>query len=271
MTVKCPPEWQGDFCEINKFGVVASSVGIAIGVTVLIVLLLGGLVYAAQRKASIMETISHIMPSMPSFRGAPSQSSDPSKEEGSDPCPSLKAEPLHQSPVLLFLWRRKGGRVLRNPAYAAEGIERPAPNGITTAILENIENPLYAEVRVVAEPDPEPDASATPANTVSVEGAFENPAYSSESDEELTPKKPVADESLKLEPIPDDNADNSFINPMFSDPTYPSTQKTPSFDLHAKQISGQNTRTKHWTKLNTRTNTGLIIPPPPLPGWRMAY
>lgn len=136
--LRCPPEWQGDFCEINIFGVVASSgtcysismihryfvhtyffpyhkismsfrlpfclylspfhlksylislspplsfsplphanplsfppslpVGIAIGVTVLIVLVLGGLVYAAQRKASVMETISHIMPSMASFR-----------------------------------------------------------------------------------------------------------------------------------------------------------------------------------------------------------
>lgn len=70
---------------------------------------------------------------------------------------------------------------------------------------------------MVAEPDPEPDASATPANTESVEGAFENP------DEELTPEEPVADESLKFEPIPDDNADDNFINPMFSDPTYPST------------------------------------------------
>nr|XP_046225254.1 LOW QUALITY PROTEIN: low-density lipoprotein receptor-related protein 2 [Oncorhynchus gorbuscha] len=215
----CPPEWQGDFCEINIFGVVASSVGIAIGVTVLIVLILGGLVYAAQRKASVTETISRIMPSMPSFRGSPYQSSDPSKEEGSDPGPSIKAEPCTAVPM-----EEAGGKSFENPAYAAEGDERPAPNGITTAILvpngtamENIENPLYAEVRVIAEPDPEPDASATPATTLSVEGAFKNP------DEELTPEEPVADESLKFEPIPDDNADDGFTNPMFSDPTYPST------------------------------------------------
>ncbi|CDQ90704.1 unnamed protein product [Oncorhynchus mykiss] len=208
----CPSEWQGDFCEINIFGVVASSVGIAIGVTVLIVLLLGGLVYAAQRKASVTETISHIMPSMPSFRGSPYQSSDPSKEEGSDPGPSIKAEPCTAVSM-----EEAGGKSFENPAYAAEGDERPAPNCITPAVLvpngtamENIENPLYAEVRVIAEPDPEPDASATPANTLSVEGAFENPG------EELTPEEPVADESLKFEPIPDDNADGSFINPMFS-------------------------------------------------------
>jgi hypothetical protein len=28
-----------------------------------------------------------------------------------------------------------GGKSFENPAYAAEGDERPAPNGITTAIL----------------------------------------------------------------------------------------------------------------------------------------
>lgn len=41
----------------------------------------------------------------------------------------------HQEPCTAVPMEEAGGKSFENPAYAAEGFERPATNAITTAIL----------------------------------------------------------------------------------------------------------------------------------------
>ncbi|KAM9425856.1 low-density lipoprotein receptor-related protein 2 [Pholidichthys leucotaenia] len=68
----CPSGWEGNYCEISVHNVLATSIGIAIGVTVVIVVLLVCLVYVAKKKPNVMERMRNSLPSMPSMPNLPS-------------------------------------------------------------------------------------------------------------------------------------------------------------------------------------------------------
>ncbi|XP_076154846.1 low-density lipoprotein receptor-related protein 2 [Alosa pseudoharengus] len=246
---KCPLEWEGDYCERNIFGVVTASVAIALGVTALVALFLGGLIVAAHRKAKIMEMVHNAnMPTfslpnftMPNFR----RSTPPKADEGGDEPPSSpKAEPSTTVEVGDL------GKNFENPTYVAEDEDGNfAPSAVATTIpsyvgrpqaCESIENPVYAtdtsivsELTVSASASPIPangnaihaNGKADPVKTVSVEPAFENPAYSAE--QEQTPKissgvqdgqkeKEDEEEEKLVVAQSEEDSDAVFSNPMYT-------------------------------------------------------
>ncbi|XP_051771492.1 low-density lipoprotein receptor-related protein 2 [Ctenopharyngodon idella] len=197
----CPSEWKGDLCETSIYGVVTTSVAIALGVTAVVVLFLGCLIYSAKKKEKIMNTLHNInLPisvsnfSRPSFWGGNSEcfNNPPESENESSNLP--KEESSTSVEV------EKTGKSFENPAYSDDTEGSPAaPTAVATAVMngpgkESVENPLYAaEVSVVTQPiDAATPVKADdrPANTepdkadnsqlqseVDMHDMFDNPLY----------------------------------------------------------------------------------------------
>ncbi|TDG98033.1 hypothetical protein EPR50_G00214030 [Perca flavescens] len=215
---KCTPDWTGEYCQTNIYNVVASSIGIAIGVTVVIVALLGALVYAAKKKSNLLERVWSNLPSMPSM---PSMPNLPSFRNGSSPNASTTEEnqvrgDFEAVPCMSVSMAETDGKSFENPAYevgepaAATSMvaATSAPDGTSE---ENIRNPLYAEeVQVVDEPTRSADKLATVNKD-----PFENPARGSDiEDVDVSSTQPAASSTQTFEPIGDD----SFVT--FKNPTY---------------------------------------------------
>ncbi|CAL8258734.1 unnamed protein product [Arctogadus glacialis] len=66
----CLPQWTRDFC-LNSIHSITESVGIAIDVVILVLVILPGLVYACRRKPSFVETLRNSVPSMLSLPSMP--------------------------------------------------------------------------------------------------------------------------------------------------------------------------------------------------------
>lgn len=156
---RCPPSWFGTFCEKNQSRVLASSAGIAIGVTLLVVVLLVALVYTVRKKSNFLERLRENLPSMPSMPSMP----DFSRFRNDSPSNILRTEMNDTSlnaaavPVPNMLPDEKS---FENPAYEAGAQATStvtgllAPNGRSFQHqTENLNNPLYMdELQVVNEP-----------------------------------------------------------------------------------------------------------------------
>ncbi|XP_057682782.1 low-density lipoprotein receptor-related protein 2 [Corythoichthys intestinalis] len=220
---KCPPAWEGDYCQTSVYDVVASSIGIAIGVTIVILLLLVGLVYAARKKSDLIDRVRDSLPSMPSMPSIPSMPSMPSmpnlpffrKSSPPNASDSEDAEPrLNSEAVPCISLVEPEQKSFENPSYSTgpqPGAKRTptteaAPSGKSQ---ESITNPFYMEE--VKVPDEPPRMSPTKAST-SNKGAFENPAYSSETED--APSPPATSRAQRFEPIADEGL-VSFQNPEY--------------------------------------------------------
>ncbi|XP_059387967.1 low-density lipoprotein receptor-related protein 2 [Carassius carassius] len=196
----CPPEWNGDFCETSVYGVVTTSVAIALGVTAVVALFLVCLIYSAKKKETIMNTLHSInLPisvsnfSRPSFWGGNSECFNIPSESANDSSNIPKEESSTSVEV-----EGKGGS-FENPAYSedAQG-SSAAPTAVATVMngpaKESVENPVYAaELSFLTQPNDGAtpvNADATPVNTepdkadtsqlqngVDMHAMFDNPLY----------------------------------------------------------------------------------------------
>ncbi|XP_036394518.1 low-density lipoprotein receptor-related protein 2 [Megalops cyprinoides] len=185
---KCPPNWSGEFCQKDDYAAFTASVGIALGVSLLLLLLMGGLVFAVQRKTKIMEVLNHVH--IPIFKNGKSETfgqqdvSFSPEEQVDVHSPSL--ETLRQSAAVEVEEPEKS---FENPAYAAEPGSGAAPSGIATTVRpisgpakESFENPAYAAKHSVAAL---PNGTSVPVTTTitSDKETFDNPAHTSEPSE----------------------------------------------------------------------------------------
>ncbi|XP_028331825.1 low-density lipoprotein receptor-related protein 2 [Gouania willdenowi] len=209
---KCPPEFQGDYCEINVYNVVATSIGIAIGVTMLIMVLLVILVYFARKKSSVLERLRNSLPSMPSIPSMPSMPSMPN-------LPSFRNSPNQNGdqtgskpdvfPCMSVSMVDAEGKCFENPAYEVgdklESKSVPtAPFATDKANKMNIDNPLYSE-----EGTPSPSKEA-----------FEMPQTHSNTDDIQVTSTHPASSSTQFEPIGDYSL-GAFQNPTYTDEAPP--------------------------------------------------
>ncbi|XP_030630936.1 low-density lipoprotein receptor-related protein 2 [Chanos chanos] len=216
---KCTPDWQGDFCQTSIYNTVATSVGLAIGITALIIILLGALVYTVKRKPKIMETFQNM--SIPHFRSAtppPADSTGQARIEATDHSITNTVNP--STAVEL----EGAGENFENPAYTAEaGGQDYTPRSVATAVpafrgaaKENIENPVYAaDISMV----PKSNGAAVSVKPTFDKGAFENPAYNTEDDQTPEGSDSEANETEQVEvDVSQEEVDtaDTFSNPVYA-------------------------------------------------------
>ncbi|XP_054913786.1 low-density lipoprotein receptor-related protein 2 isoform X1 [Poeciliopsis prolifica] len=207
----CPSGWKGDYCQTSVHNVVASSVGIAIGVTVVIVALLVALVYFCRKKSNISLPS---MPSMPTFSGLRNRftQNGPKTEENES---RQNGDAVQVSSISVSMVDTEG-KSFDNPAYEAEGQPGSTSRATPTSIppqthKENIVNPLYVEGGQAVG-----DLSTSSAKS----GISKKAVDAFEEDVDVASSSRVAMEQIK--PAQDEGS-GSVVNPIYSEHEHEST------------------------------------------------
>ncbi|XP_015230707.1 PREDICTED: low-density lipoprotein receptor-related protein 2-like [Cyprinodon variegatus] len=188
------------------------AVGIAVGVTVLIVALLVGLVYASRKKSVLMERLQSSLPSMPSMPSMPKFSGfrTGSSQNGQTTEGNESRQDLDTVSSISVSMVDTEVKNFENPGYEAEGQldsnSKATPTSHPFSIKKpNIVNPLYGEGDQAADDTAKSSSwsSSSPKGVVIHSPEDIVPSSSQVAMEQI---KPTVDESSK-----------SFQNPIYTD------------------------------------------------------